>query len=319
MIYSSVLFIVCICFATCSNEESNSFQLETSIMERFATCKEVAVYHSAGLDFAYNKLKEMKKMNLSRNLFFNVSAKEKVTLINSLTAEFVSQQYVVSNLSAANEKIDLLAVEKIFGKEVSFRSSDGSELSQDVLKLCDYFDSVIDRIAGPSEVNSIIENAIQSTEFTIFSADEQNTLLMMFAIYEDSSVYWEENLDNWKELINSDKSGTNLRAGGTTTSDDSVIGEDGLKIWKADALGGAIGIVSGAIGGAIGGAVIGSLAGGVGAGPGAIAGGIGGAVSGGIAGALSASITAAVTPSLLAAYSSSDELFNILMVEISNW
>lgn len=315
----SMLFFCVFIYTTCSKEESNSFKSEeASIIERVASCKDIASYHSEGLDFAYNKLKEIKRSNPSKNLFHKVSREDKMILINSLSVEFVSQQKVVSELSEANKKIDFLMPENTSNNEVVLRSSDGSKLTPNIKKIYDFFDSVINSVSyGNMQDDFIFENIIKSAEFIAFSTEEQNTLLLMLAIYDDSSKYWGENINNWKQLINEDNPNISLRSSVEGELDDISLDDDlKLKLFTADAVGGVIGAYSGGVGGLIGGAIIGSFAGGVGAGPGALAGGAAGAITGGIAGAISASITAAVTPSMLAPYSSSEELANFLKEEV---
>jgi hypothetical protein len=266
---------------------------ETSLADRFSACREAASYHSAGLDFVYDKFKEMKN---PREIFLNISNKERLTLIGSISEKFVSQSRVASRLSAIDTRVDLLAVEKITSPSV--KSSESPVFSSSIIKICNYFDKVINGISILSEVQYAIVQGVQSQEFASFSTDEQNTLLLMFAIYEDSSTYWAEDLGNWEILLNDDIAVKSNNV--TTPAEEEVIME--ISFWRKvlaiahqDAIGGLVGAVTGGIYGAMTGAGVGTAAAVVGAAPGALGGAAAGAVAGGISGAVGYSVEAVLT------------------------
>ncbi|MDR0866345.1 MAG: hypothetical protein LBO74_15655 [Candidatus Symbiothrix sp.] len=287
----AVLLFCVIAFATCSNEESVPNQTNESVAERFAVCKEAAVFHSEGLDFAYNKFNEIRKVE-GLNFLRTISKEKKLILINASVTEFISQKQIVSNLAVLDKKIHLMQFEEVSMNQEHLRSENGLEYSPDDIKLLSFFDSVVDKVTDISAVVPAIESAIRSEEFASFPEEEQNALLMMFAVYEDSSSYWDKNLDNWQNLLGEENI---LRS--SVTDQVANIDIEGSTIWKSDAAGAIGGGIGGAVGGAIGGALIGALAGGVGAGPGAVVGAIGGAVSGAISTAIGCSIYAWLVPS----------------------
>jgi hypothetical protein len=277
-----VLLFVVIMFNACSNEESTSPQYsldqELSIAERFSICKEIAIYHSEGLKFAYDKLKNIQKDQLysSEHFFYSATQEEKKIVINSIVKEFMSQKQITDNLSKFDNKFQLRRTNDITSN-MGLRSNIQS-------KALTFFDNSVENVTSQTLVEPIIETAIDSKEFASFSEIEQNEVLFMFAIFMDSSEYWGDNLENW------------FVAG---RPEDPIPPADPAKWWikvlvcaMMDSRGGTIGSLAGAAGGAAGGAVIGSLAGGVGAVPGAVGGAIGGGVSGGIAGAITASLDA---------------------------
>ncbi|MDR0865410.1 MAG: DUF223 domain-containing protein [Candidatus Symbiothrix sp.] len=281
-----VLLSFILIFAACSNEESVIDNQEVlSIQERYALTKQIAVYHSQGLDFAYNKLNDLRKaqgLNASEKFFRNISEQEQMAMINSIVSEFVSQEAVLSNLNEFDTKINFKRTADMSNNGI-LRSSDNDE--DPLIKLFSFFDNVVDQTADTDLLKSLISNAISSEEFTLFSEVEQNELLALFAIFDDSSKYWSENGEKWNNLIDGE-SGV-LRS--SSVGDDNNIDPDMAlsKVGKADAIGYFIGGLGGTIGGAITGAVGGAIAGGgVGAAPGAV---VGGAV-GGAAGAISKAV-----------------------------
>jgi hypothetical protein len=282
-VFNVTVFLFCvIIFAACSNEESASNQTNSSVADRFATCKEAAVYHSQGLDFAYNQFKTMNKGERVR-MFRNTSNQEKLAFINSSVREFMSQEKIVSKVSVLNKRINLENYEREALNQKILRSSGDIELSPAILKLCSFFDSVVDKVTDISAIKPAIESAIRSEEFASFSEEEQNELLMMLAVYEDSSKYWEENIGDWVEFLGGENSDGVLRSSINTTTTNPAenfdIEEAKISGWKAD----GAGFLGGAIFGAIKGGIIGAAAGGVGAGPGALAGGLIAGVEGAIA------------------------------------
>lgn len=284
LLFIASLFCSILFFSACSNEETDQIQANSdpvslSIIERFAICKEVAVYHSKGLEFAYNKIKsstDEKTLPALRN----VTRQGKMELINGIVTDFISNEPIRTNLLKYDCNINLNNRNAINTQNSILRSGD----SQDVPRIFTFFDHIVDvdKATNTASIQSLIESAINSEEFESFSEEEQNELLLMFAIFEDSSNYWTAHLNRWNNLVNRKNDNTTLlRSGETVLADDIDIIND-ASIWKAD----AIGAIAGGVGGAIGGAIAGAFAGGVGAGPGAIAGGVGGAVSCAIASSL---------------------------------
>ncbi|MDR2087531.1 MAG: hypothetical protein LBP72_10235 [Dysgonamonadaceae bacterium] len=293
-----VLLFSIVAFISCSNEESVS--VHSSIKEKFAICKDAATYHSAGLDFAYNqfrKIREKENLRSSKNVFTQLSKEEKLDLINASVTEFLSQEKIISNLTEYDNKIRLTKAEKFRSDTNGFRSGNRLELTPDEINLLSFFDQIVDAITDISEVESVIESAIQSEEFAFFTENEQNELLLMFATYEDSSKYWEENMANWLELFNGEESNVSFRSSVTAPAEDWDIDLLTQKnAWKADG--------AGLLGGLIGGAIFGSTLG--------PAGTIIGSVGGGLEGAIASSIAHLLTPNMTKIpYISSQEVVTV--------
>jgi hypothetical protein len=241
-----VLFLFILGFSTCSNEGTPESQDFLSIQERYEITKEIASYHSDGLDFAYNKLMEIRKneeLNPSKVFFRNESKEEKMILINTIVNDFVLQEKVVSNLAKYNNKINLGKFKKTDFNQVNLRSENGLELGSDVIKLLSFFDSIVDSTVETGE--PVIELAVRSEKFASFSEDEQNKLLMMFAVFEDSSKYWEEKTGSWEELLGEENIEGKLRSSRPQP----------YNTWKADGAGALGGLIGGALEGAISGSI----------------------------------------------------------------
>lgn len=142
-------------------------------------------------------------------------------------------------------------------------------------RLLGYFDKIVDQVTDISSIESIILTSIKSEEFASFSEEEQNALLMMLAVYQDSANYWEENFDEWKELLGENEANGDLRADIIVARNEAEIDEALKKNgWKADG--------AGALGGLLGGAFFGSALGPAGT----VVGAVGGAIEGAIVGSV---------------------------------
>jgi len=279
LLFIATLFIV----YSCSNEINDSTkgddeQRVLSITERYSICKTVAIYHSEGLDFAFNKIKKAREEQGSRgtiSFLRSSSDDDKLSIVNDIVTEFMTQEQISQNIAKFDSFLNLERTKSI--DEVSLRSAEEEKAS-----VISFFENVVSEASakGSSEnLEAYIENVINTSEFASFSEIEQNELLLMFAIYIDSSNYWSKNIIEWSRICRGHDA-PRLR------SDDSL--------WdlichyaSVDGKGAVIGGTAGAIGGAVGGA----MAGGVGAGPGAIAGGVGGAVSGAVAASLNEALS----------------------------
>jgi hypothetical protein len=259
---------VLLMFISCTQEESVNFQSntgkDTSIAERFAICKEIAIYHSEGLKFIYDKL------------YSNVNQGERNTTTHSIVAEFMSQEHIKAGLSKYGGKLNLEEINAA-NPTVSFR---GGGLTQTTP--ISILENTVKNIESIAEIEPRIEAAFSTKEFLSLPEAEQNQLLLMFAVYMDSFNYWNENILDWVDPDDHD-----LHPSRSWKAWAVFIGAVAL----ADAKGGTISGAAGAAGGAAGGAVTGAIAGGIGAGAGAAGGAVGGGVAGGVSGAITASIS----------------------------
>jgi hypothetical protein len=284
MISIIVLLSLILGYTTCSNDNemvpANTDENGVlSIEERYAITKEIATYHSEGLNFAYNKLKEIReieKLSSSEVFLRDESKEDQLALINAVVNEFMSQE-LVSNLSKFDSKIKFINAENTI-QENAFRSDNENE--EKIIKIFSFFDNIVNTITDLSLLELTIQNAINSEEFASFSEIEQNELLAMFAVFEDSANYWSKNSGKWDELLEGEN---NLRT--------DIPKNPNKLIVEADAIGYFAGSIGGAITGGIIGAITGSIAGGAGALPGGIIGWAAGAIGGGIGAAVTASLT----------------------------
>ena len=225
-----------------------------SVKERYETAKQIAVYHSAGLEYVFNVFKKDGK--LLQEVVSNKDEKQTAEVVLKVIVSHVSK----SDVSAALERLSK-----------NFPTQDAGNFKNTTMpKSVVYFDKVVDNIRDESLYEDAFAKAMDSKEFTAFSEPEQNDILLMFAIYADSYQYWTGNLNNW----------SNLTVSVLPPSDKPLI-ESNLKkfSWRNVGKADAAGAIGGAVGGAIGGAIAGSAVGGVGAIPGAIGGALAGAVS----------------------------------------
>jgi hypothetical protein len=279
-------------FMTCSEEgvDNNLDEKESSISERFSIFKEIATYHSEGLGFAYEKIKNLPQKDfLALKPRFRTATKDpKIDFITTLVTDYMFQEGVIANISLFETELKMEQV----GNKGDLRSSNAQN---DFSKIFSFFDKVTDKVTGITTVQESIEAVIKSEEFTSLSEEEQNVLLFMFAIYEDSSNYWDENLVNWQDFLSEESDNGGLKAAAIDGAEDIDLVSE-RSIWKVDAVGAVVGAVGGAAAGAVSGAIAGSAVGGVGAAPGAAAGAVSGAISGGISTAIVASLTAWLLP-----------------------
>ncbi|MCL2596647.1 MAG: hypothetical protein FWD66_03110 [Paludibacter sp.] len=210
-----------------------------AVNERYATAKQIAAYHSAGLEYVYNILKG--DGQILKNLY-NADEKQRAEILLKITAEYVSKSDVKATLERLSK---------------SFPTQDaGNFKNTNAPKSANYFDGVVDNIANENLREDAFTKAMNSKEFTAFSEPEQNDILLMFAIYADSYQYWNGNLKKWIDL--------SISAVGKPTDPQINLISWG-KLGKADAKGAIAGFIAGAITG-------------VGAGGSALFGGIGNSV-----------------------------------------
>lgn len=257
---------------SCSNLNTEKSDVELkvqTVLGKFTLCQELALFHSRGLEYSIEKF--------SQDASYREATKDqKIAMITLATSDFSSQEAVFSTLRSFEAKISLNMPENVL------RSANNDSTDVALINILTYFDSVVDKIIDASLVHSAILSTIKSEEFLAFPEAKQNVLLLMFAIYENSSQFWSDNSN-----ILASVPGV-LKAGVIDDYESETDDDANRRIWKADAVGGLAGL----IGGGIAGAITGSFAGGAGA----ISGGMTGAVGGAIGGAISGSLTAWLLP-----------------------
>jgi|GEM_PF-3095703 len=268
-VFYFVLILIGTYFSSCSDSEQDLYSNERAITieERYQLSKDFAELHSKGLDFVYQ---DLYKHNTNSNLL-RASESDYAELMGVSLAEFLSQEQAIATISDFNQKMNFRE------KSMALRSSDDN---QDILEVLSFFDQAVDNIDNFLSPEFEIYQIIGSPEFAALSEVEQNQLLVLFAIFDDSANYWEESIEGWNDLFN-DENNVATRSVGTIPN--SVQVSANRTIAKADAIGGLSGAIGGGISGAIGGAFAGPK--------GALAGGIGGFIGGGVGGAISASLT----------------------------
>ncbi|MDR2692181.1 MAG: hypothetical protein LBB73_07840 [Dysgonamonadaceae bacterium] len=256
---------------SCTNDDivKRESKNQLSVAKRFAIAKEASVFHSDGLDFAFSKIQEENEQNILKAARISSDTNQVKTLVSDILAEYFSKDSIILSLSSINS-IFPLSSELI--SESSVLKSDSEHLHSS--KVLDFFKKTVKDMAGlrANERESLIEAAIETSEFTNLLEEEQNLLLLTFAIYLDSSHYWESNLEAWYLYGNNIISPSLLRCSwwDPTTWDWDAI----CNTVQDYALTDAIGAI--AWGGA--GAAAGCFAAGVGAVGGATTGAVGGAV-----------------------------------------
>jgi hypothetical protein len=254
---------------------------QNAVEQRFEMAKKLAVFHSDGLKYAFEKLSYIQMEHSQTNYLQNISREERITLFSNIATNYLNQNSV-----AISEYADIFKLSDEFNS-----------------KLVDYYDKIMLNILyefknhmSVEKVETAFENILKSNDFASFSETEQNRIILSFAIFLDSFHYWNYNYAKWNQAFGGEK---------VIIEDGPIIpvGTDGFRIptWVGriiyialtDSREGTLGIVAGAAGGAAGGAVVGALAGaGAGAGPGAGIGAIGGGVSGGVVNAIIGSVHA---------------------------
>ena len=283
-ITSVFIVIIFVYFCSCSNTDVEQKLPDDdiptlSLQERYQSCKDLSKLHSDGLDAAYSALLADSRTGSSSRLRSVSNGSNNIEEIAKIAGasitEFLSQEQAQATITDFNRKVKL---QQPSGTNLLKSSGDKMDNSN-VLSL---FDNTVGSLTEFSAVEQSIEETMYSDEFTALSEEEQNQLLLIFALFDDSSEYWTENSDNWNALF----------AGGNGQSGFEPIVTVSNSIVKADAIGGGVGAIGGAIGGGIAGAIGGVFFGGAGAIPGAISGAVLGAIRGGIAGAIGASMYA---------------------------
>ena len=268
----AISLLLVVVFYSCSNEEISQIQFEEepevmSLSQRYNIAKEIAVYHSQGLEFALTRLKSIKSeddLGFSTAFLRSSNSEKRENLVSDVVLEFMSQETIVSD----------------FSRYENFRLEDNSkgEFLKSSLnesgKISSFFDETVKNASDltMNELEALLEKAISSDEFSNFSEADQNLLLLTFAIFIDSANYWESNLQEWKKSFHNSQNSPQLR-GWWGDLWDTVVDY---------AITDAKGAVAWGLAGAAGGAVGGSFAGGAGAVPGALAGGAAGAVGGAV-------------------------------------
>ena len=265
-----------------SNEEGKFNPMDKSIQARFAICKDIAAYHSGGLEFVYNQLKGQK--NIQR-----ISGDVEHTFIKNAIIEYMSQEKVRSRMEQFENQICL--------ETKSILRSDNQEIPEYVVFIINILENILEQDAIES-AKSVIYQALASSTFGSFSETEQNEILLLFAIFIDSVDYWSENLAYWDAI---DEETDILRSGGEEETylggGEQTVGLDIkrlLVIGVCDVQGAANQGYWDAFKYGLGGAAVGLLGGTLATvGMGAATGAIGGYVAGGIQGAVDYSAVAA--------------------------
>ncbi|MDR3217619.1 MAG: hypothetical protein LBU22_01340 [Dysgonamonadaceae bacterium] len=287
--YVTLLFSVLL-IGSCTNEEqqtNNEAQQISSIQKRYAIAKNIAVYHSKGLDFAYGKLQDLVKAQGS-NFLRSASAKqEKEVILADIMTEFFSQAHIKSELSAFDSEFNLKKLPDVGG--TSLRSGDLEAINLNKEKCYFRFYKAASKSIDLSseELLARFDKIIYSKEFLSLTEVDQNEFLMMLAIHDDSSNYWENHLTEWKRLK---EDGIQLRG---FWSDLKRLAVETVVIAITDSNGAVYVGSLGAVAGGAGGAVFGSFGGLAGIGVGAAAGAAGGFVYGIVYGSIDASLGAA--------------------------
>ncbi|MDR3339280.1 MAG: hypothetical protein LBT25_04130 [Candidatus Symbiothrix sp.] len=288
--YVTLLFSVLL-IGSCTNEEqqaNNEAQQIVSVQKRYAIAKDIAVYHSMGLDFAYSKLQNLVKAQ-GPNFLRSASAKqEKEVILADIMTEFFSQAQIKSELSAFDSKFLLKKLPDAGG--TSLRSGDQEAINLNKEKCYFRFYKAASKSIdlNSEELLARFDKIIYSKEFLSLSEADQNEFLMMLAIQEDSSNYWENHLAEWKQLK---ADGVQLRGGFWYDLKRAVC--EVMVIAITDSNGSVRAGTLTALASGVGGAVVGAFGGFAGAVAGAGTGAMGGFAFGVVYGALDASMDVA--------------------------
>lgn len=261
-------------FTACEKNEVDTTKdrtNEASLSQKLKDAREIAKFHSEGLEFTLNKLTSETRSAIAPMEHFNKSMNKenKLIFVQQATADYMRESDILGNISPEN----------IFNKGyLSLRSAGNYEyeyfMFKDLdIKMKDFLETIIPNPENPEEVDAQITNTVLELEdnsyFLSLPEYKQNIIIVYLAIFEDSYKYWSANGIKWY--------GNNSRTRGIRDwwkrNKDTI-----LSIAQADGKG----AIAGGVGGAAGGAVAGAFAGGVGAGPGALVGGASGAVGGAV-------------------------------------
>jgi hypothetical protein len=167
---------------SCTNDDivKRESANQLTVAKRFAIAKEASVFHSGGLDFAFSKIQGEKEQNILKAAKISSDTNQVKTLVSDILTEYFSKDSIIEFLSSINS-IFPLSSEQI--SESSELKSDSEHLHSS--RVLDFFKKTVKDMAKlqANERKSLIEAAIETSEFTNLTEEEQNLLLLTFAIY----------------------------------------------------------------------------------------------------------------------------------------
>ncbi|MDR1654245.1 MAG: hypothetical protein LBS01_11500 [Prevotellaceae bacterium] len=292
-IFSIFAMVLATVFTSCEKNENFSRQntSQTTLMERFEVAQKAAGFHSGVLSAVFDTIQELKRtkgVDFVRQSFLYEQEGEILDRVFAVYfGESVAQELCQFNSFPLVNNLPKEDRGKVLIKSVEANTSE-------IAHLTDFYSSTVSDCMDLDANRRNIISAINSQEIaSAFSEEEQNTLLLMFAVFIDSYNYWTENINEWDGLF---------EVGQEPENPDLPSTPEGLKILKkivALAMIDGQGIIDNkrdifkaALAGAGSGALIGLGAGGVNAATGALLGGMGAATGASVACAALASYDA---------------------------
>ena len=255
-----VAIIIAIVFVSCmKNEEESAKQVDYSAL------KVAGNEHNKGLDYVYKELKTLKEkdeQNFKSTIDIYETVKNSTKDFLKNNSEIVSTSNVDFALNCANDAFNW--IESIYNNSKDLSNSSEwyenveNSLSPKQKELLSLINEAIDNQNLDLDATLLIMENVRNRANIELNENERYVIISAIEIGTNSMVYWSENIDEWANLFDNNKS---IKAGWFN--------------WKAvggaDIKGGVAGAVSGGITGGVAGAGTGALAGGLGASAGSVA------------------------------------------------
>ncbi len=238
------MLLAIITFASCTNDDSSieqKVESKTSITSKLAQYREIAKYHSEGLEYAYDHLLGPNKTRTEVDLA-EMNCNQRFELIKKVTNDYIATKDFPSDLivtSTTRSDTDFIPF---------------SEVRPEVREFIDYIEQFLLNVDSGNtiseNVNELMSSLNNNDYFNSLSEIDQQAFMMYIVVFEDSYLYWVNNVNSWP-------------AGEQQTR----FNPNDLKRWwnrnryvvRADAVGGIAGTIGGFVGGVVGGAIAGTL------------------------------------------------------------
>lgn len=178
---------------SCKTENTISNKNDAT-SQKFAEFEEAAKLHSDALAIFYDDI--LGDSDITRSI-----------VSGNFTKEDIEQHSISAINKAANindHGITTLANKYQIGTVITKSDATDIEPSEEMLKFVDAAIEELICLNNLDETKNAINNFFLKSEFSTFTDEEQNHIMLLFGVYLDSFSYWDANIDVWCEKLGID-------------------------------------------------------------------------------------------------------------------
>lgn len=180
------VFLIVFLFSCNKEDVKNDIIHQEKSKVETSNLREIASYHSKGLDYIYNEL--LKKESQTRSFNRDWNSEFSKIYISDLCVKFIKN---VSNVNISSNSVTR-------SLSISKTDNNNQELSSDAQRILEEYFSYLMSYKNRQDIEIYIQNITKNNTFNTLEEKERNLLVFMMYIGVDSASYW-SNSDNWEK------------------------------------------------------------------------------------------------------------------------